>query len=243
MSPNLNDLLRRDALTFANRAHVELHGSLLGDDMYLRVLTFDVERIATGDIKRYDCNMPPGHGKTFVFSVTLPAWLLGHKPSAQVLIVSYGEDLATDIARKIRAVLQAPWYRETFPKTILAKDQKAARDFGTTAGGRVHARSIEGATTGVRCDCLVADDLVQIRDSGNVPHLQWVNTRFDTDLVTRLNNPETGIIVVVHHRLKSGGFDWAPPEASELEAPRASSDRSSGRRFSTQKRCLAPQGR
>jgi hypothetical protein len=25
---------------------------------------------------------------------------------------------------------------------------------------------------------------------------------------------------------ESGGFDWAPPEASELEAPRASSDRS-----------------
>ncbi len=201
MSPNLNDLLRRDPLTFANRAHVELHGSLLGDDMYLRVLTFDVERVATGDIRRYDCNLPPGHGKTFIFSVTLPAWLLGHKPSAQILIVSYGEDLATDIARKIRAVLQAPWYREAFPKTRLAKDQKAARDFATTAGGRVHARSIDGATTGVRCDCLVADDLVQIRDSGNLPHLEWVNTRFDTDLVTRLNNPETGIIVVVHHRL------------------------------------------
>jgi predicted phage terminase large subunit-like protein len=169
--------------------------------MYLRVLALDVERVLLGDIRRYDCNMPPGHGKTFIFSVTLPAWHLGHNPSAQILIVSYGEDLATDIARKIRAILQAPWYRQAFPRTILAKDQKAARDFATTAGGRVHARSIDGAITGVRCDCLVADDLVQIRDCGNLPHLEWVNARFDTDLVTRLNNPQTGIIVVVHHRL------------------------------------------
>jgi predicted phage terminase large subunit-like protein len=169
--------------------------------MYLKLLTYDVERIVVGHFRRYIGNLPPGHGKTFIFSVTLAAWILGHNPSARILMVSYGEDLATDISRKIRAILQARWFRRAFPKTVLAKDQKAARDFATTAGGRVCARSLDGAITGVRCDYLIVDDPVQIRDSGNLPHLESVSARFDTDLVSRLNNPQTGMVVIVHHRL------------------------------------------
>jgi predicted phage terminase large subunit-like protein len=53
----------------------------------------------------------------------------------------------------------------------------------------------------VRCDYLLVDDPVQITDSGNSFYLATVNGRFDTDLVSRLNNPRTGTIVVVHHRL------------------------------------------
>jgi len=201
MSPTFLELLRRDPLTFAKQAHFELYQSLLSDDPYLALLTSDVELIVGGSIRRYVCNLPPGHGKTFIFSVTLPALLLGREPAARILIVSYGEDLAIDNSRMIRAILKAPSYRKAFPETILATDQKSARDFATTAGGRVHARSIDGAITGVRCDYLFIDDPVQIRDSGNRLHLESVNARFDTDLVSRLNNPRTGTIVIVHHRL------------------------------------------
>ena len=201
MNSDYIGLLRCDVLTFANQAHVELYGARLGEDWYLRLLAYDVERIVSGETNRYLANLPPGHGKTFFFSVVLAALVLGRNPSARILIVSYGEELATEICRKIRAILQASWYRETFPKTILAKDQKAARNFATTAGGRVFATSLDGAITGVRCDYLLVDDPVQIRDSGNCSYLASVNARFDTDLVSRLNNPRTGTIVVVHHRL------------------------------------------
>jgi predicted phage terminase large subunit-like protein len=201
MLSNFNQLLRYDVLTFANRAHLELHGTELNKDPYLELLAFDVERIIRGRMRRYVCNLPPGHGKTTIFSVTLAALLLGHNPSARILVVSYGEDPATDISRKIRAILQAHWYGTAFPRAKLAKDQKAARDFGTIAGGHVYARSIDGAVTGIRCEYLIVDDPVQIRDSGDLAQLKWVNERFDTDLVTRLNNRRTGTIVVVHHRL------------------------------------------
>lgn len=48
---------------------------------------------------------------------------------------------------------------------------------------------------------MIIDDPVQIRDSGNLPKLELVNTAFDTELTNRLNNPLTGTIVIVHHRL------------------------------------------
>jgi hypothetical protein len=39
MTRNFDELVRHDVHSFANRAHVELHGSPLGDDMYVRLLT------------------------------------------------------------------------------------------------------------------------------------------------------------------------------------------------------------
>ena len=197
----IHEILRHDGFTFVQRAHLAAHQTVLGGEMYLRVLAYDLERIVAGSITRYVCNLPPGHGKTFIFSVALTAWLLARKPSARVLIVSYGEDLATDISRTIRQIMAMPWYRDAFPKTKLAKNQLAARDFGTTEHGHVCARSIDGAVTGIRCDHLLVDDPVQIRDSGNIKRLDWVNQRFQTDLMTRLNNPLTDSVVVVHHRL------------------------------------------
>jgi predicted phage terminase large subunit-like protein len=201
MNNKFNSLLRSDAFTFAQQAHMELHQYALDDNPYLHLLTYDVESIVLGDTKWYRCNLPPGHGKTFIFSVMLPAWVLAHDPTARILIVSYGEDLATEISRQIRSILRAPWFLAAFPQTRLAQDHQSARDFATTAGGRVHARSIDGAITGVRCDYLICDDLVQIRDCTNLARLEEVNSIFDTDLRTRLNNPKTGRIVVVQHRL------------------------------------------
>jgi predicted phage terminase large subunit-like protein len=199
MMTNFGLLLRNDVLTFANRAHIELHRSPLDDDSYLRLLAFDIERIVAGNFGRYLCNMPPGSGKTFLLSVTLAAWLLGHNPSTRILIASYGEVPALMISKKIRDLIEASFFLRAFPNTILSKAQRAAGDFATTAGGAVYARSVDGATTGLRCDCLICDDLVQIRDSGNLQHLGSVNESYDTELVSRLNPP--GTIVIVQHRL------------------------------------------
>jgi predicted phage terminase large subunit-like protein len=195
----IDSLLRTDALTFLNRAHIELRGSPLDADLYLRLLAFDIERIGSGELRKFVINMPPGSGKTFIFAVGLSLWLLGHNPSSRILIVSYAEVPALLVSKHIRDILQAAWFRKAFPGTLLAKNQRAAGDFATTAGGAVYARSIDGATTGLRCDVLICDDLVQIRDSGNLPHLDAINKRYDAELVSRLNPP--GTIVIVQHRL------------------------------------------
>jgi hypothetical protein len=40
---NISELLRNNPLAFANRAHVQLHGSRLDKDLYLRLLAYDLE--------------------------------------------------------------------------------------------------------------------------------------------------------------------------------------------------------
>jgi predicted phage terminase large subunit-like protein len=194
-------LLQNDFFTFLKNAHREVNGSKLDNDPYLRLLADDVQGIADGTIRRYLCNLPPGHAKTFVFSISLPAWILAHNPFAKILILSYGEDLAIPIARAIRNILASDWFQDAFPGTQLAKDHRAAGDFGTRKGGRVFASSIDGAITGQRCDYLIIDDPVQISDANNLTWLDKNNSRFDTDVISRLNSPRTGSVVIVQHRL------------------------------------------
>jgi len=49
------------------------------------------------------------------------------------MLITYGQDLATDIAHSIRDILQADWYRSLF-ETRIAKGLGKVRNFVTTAG-------------------------------------------------------------------------------------------------------------
>jgi hypothetical protein len=49
----------------------------------------------------------PRHLKSLCASVALPAWWLGHNRAAQIVCVSYAEDLADKHARDCRAIKAA----------------------------------------------------------------------------------------------------------------------------------------
>ena len=104
--------------------------------------------------------MPPRHGKTFMASICLSAWILAHDASAKILVLSYGQDLADKIAYAIRAILRSDWFREAFD-TRLAKDRAKVMDFVTTDGGGVRSLSIEGGVTGLGADFIIIDDPVE----------------------------------------------------------------------------------
>ena len=109
-------------------------------------------------------SLPPRHLKTFLASICLPAWLLAHRPSARILILSYGQELADKIAYSIREILRSAWFRRLF-ETRIARSQLT--DFITTANGCVRSVSIEGSVTGFGADIIIVDDAVQIKDCDN----------------------------------------------------------------------------
>jgi hypothetical protein len=70
-------------------------------------------------------------------SVAFPAWCLGHRPSAQILCVSYAQDLADKLSRDCRRIVISDWYRRLFP-TRLSAQRQAVPEFETMAqGGRI----------------------------------------------------------------------------------------------------------
>ena len=164
MEPVLEALLRSHFLLFARKVLRELEGVKLGGEPYLKHLAHELEQFANGDTRRLIINLPPGHLKTSLSSVSLAAWLLAHDPSLKLIVVSHAEHLSKSIARKIRLVLRSPWFKELFPKTQISKDHSEVTDFGTASGGGVFVTSFHASFTGRRADVIIIDDPHDIGD-------------------------------------------------------------------------------
>jgi hypothetical protein len=143
------------------KAHATLKkGRRLGNDKYLKLLAQSLTHVATGETKRLVITMPPRHGKTFMGSICLSAWILAHDPSAKIPVLSYGQDLADRIAYDIREILRSEWFQQAF-RTRISRDQAKLVDFVTTVGGNVRSLSIEGGVTGLGADYIIIDDPVR----------------------------------------------------------------------------------
>jgi predicted phage terminase large subunit-like protein len=200
MKNEMLTVLRNDFLSFARKALRELDGTVLSKDRYIEYLTSKLTDFADGGTRRLLCNQPPRTLKTSLGSGCLPAWILGHRPSTRIMILSYSEDLAELIARSIRSILAAEWYRAIFP-TRIKKGHAKAMNFATAAGGGVFAASINGSITGHGADVIIVDDPHNITDAGNPEQLDRTIERFNTVIRSRLNNRKTGRILVIAHRI------------------------------------------
>jgi predicted phage terminase large subunit-like protein len=204
MTYEFDNLLRTDFLAFALKAFATLNrGKPYVIYQFLKLLAYVLRSVADGKIKRLIITIPPRHSKTFLGSICLPAWILARNPSAKILLISYGQDLADKNAYAIRAILQCDWFKRVY-KTRIAKDRTLLMDFLTTAGGGVRSVSIEGGVTGFGADYIIVDDPLQIKDWDNVRQQEHVIELFDSETRTRLDRPNQGSIVVIAHRLSEG---------------------------------------
>lgn len=196
----LSALLRQRFDAFVERTFTELNpGTVYLPNWHIEAIEYQLMRCMTGEINRLLITMPPRSLKSISASVAFPAWLLGHDPGAEIICASYASDLATELARDTRQIMLAPWYRRAFPGTRLTR---ATEDrLTTTRGGGRLATSVGGSLTGMGGDFIIVDDplkaLDALSESARTKHLQW----FDGTLLSRLNNKQTGVIIVVMQRV------------------------------------------
>lgn len=193
-------ILRNDLMSFIMRAFLELNPQtrfLLAP--YIEMIAARLQAVARGDVKRLIVNLPPRGLKSHCVSIALPAWYLGHDPTAQIICASYGQDLADKFARDCRTIMMSDWYRRIF-KTRLASRQAVA-DFMTTDGGVRMATSVGGVLTGRGADLIIIDDPLKPDEALSQTQRKTVNDWYDTTLHTRLNDKANGRIVIVMQRL------------------------------------------
>lgn len=172
---------------------------------------------ARGDIKRLIINLPPRMLKSITVSVAWPAWLMGHNPSARIMVASYAQSLSTKHSLDTRLVMQSNWYRAAFPRTVLSDDQNEKEKFVTTQRGHRIAVSVGGAATGEGGNVLIVDDPMNPLQAMSVSARAQVNAWFDHTFASRLDDKKRGCIVVVMQRLhtedlsgylmRKGGWD------------------------------------
>ena len=104
----IDAILRNDMASFLSAAFVEVSpGVTLVWAEYLDLICARLAGVVSGECRNLIITMPPRHLKSICVSVALPAYFLGHYPSAQVLAISYGQELAKKFAEDTRSVMQS----------------------------------------------------------------------------------------------------------------------------------------
>ena len=114
--------------------------------------------VIEGRKKRVIINIAPRMGKSEFSSYLFPAYFLGKYPEKKIIMGTHTAGLSEDFGRRIRNLIDTEEYREVFPTTLVADDQKAAGKWSTSVGGQYYAAGVGGALAGRGADLFVIDD-------------------------------------------------------------------------------------
>jgi hypothetical protein len=133
-----------------------------------------LEAVESGKIDRLMVMMPPRHGKTMHVSQAYPAWVFGRNPRSQIILASYGAELAEGNSRKARAFMRD----ERWPFECKVSDESRAQNrWQTDKGGILIATGCEGGLTGHGADRLIIDDPIRDRsdaESDTIRERLWL---------------------------------------------------------------------
>lgn len=186
------------------------------ENWHQRLLCEHIERVFLGEIKRLVINIPPRSGKTEIAVKAFMAWGMGLVPDAEFIHASYSKRLATSNAYDVRAMMQHEAYRALFPWVSLQEDSKAKDEFRTTAGGIVYATGAEGTITGYGAGkmrdgfggAIIIDDPHKAGEATSTIMRQNVIDWYQTTIQSRLNKPDTPIIVIMQRLHEEDLSGW-----------------------------------
>ena len=194
-------VLRNDFFAFIQRSFYQLNpDARFILNWHIEVIAAELDRCFRGETKRLIICVPPRSLKSHCASVAFPAWLLGHKPSTQIICASYGQDLADKLALDCRALMTSDWYGRLF-STRLSAQRQAVSEFMTEAQGFRLATSVGGVLTGRGGDFIIIDDPLKPEEALSEPQRNAVNEWYQHTLYSRLNNKATGCIIIIMQRL------------------------------------------
>jgi predicted phage terminase large subunit-like protein len=194
-------ITRNDFYTFIHRAFRELNPRVqFLPNWHIELMASKLEACRSGNCRRLIINVPPRSLKSHAAAVSLPAFLLGHNPSSQIICASYGQDLANKHSLDCRTLLASAWYRRLF-RTRLASHKQSVQEFLTTENGFRLATSVQGVLTGRGADFIIIDDPLKPDEALSETQRNAVNNWYDHTLYSRLNDKQRGCIIIIMQRL------------------------------------------
>ena len=171
---------------------------------YTRTLTWVLEQVLKGRIRRLIINVPPGHMKSLTVSVFWPAWAWLMKPEIRFAFTAYRGDLALRDADRSRDLIRSDFYQDLLlgrPKkwALLRAGQDTKSRFANSEGGYRFSSAVAGIMG-------EGGDIVVIDDPHNVEQAESDNVRDETVRKIRLALPTRvrsidGAVVVIMQRL------------------------------------------
>ncbi|MEE1656744.1 phage terminase large subunit [Microvirga sp. CF3062] len=198
----LRALLRNDLSSFVQKVFALLQPvTVYLDNWHIRHICWQLQRVLRDEKRRLVINMPPRSMKSIIVSIAFVAWAMGHDPTRRIICVSYAEELARKLSIDTRTVLESAWFRALFPALQLTAKRQRNLELTTTLQGYRFASGVGGSVLGRGADLIVIDDPIKAIDALSEAGRRHVAEFYGNTLSTRLNDKQTGAIVIVMQRL------------------------------------------
>ena len=198
----LNSAQRHDFLTFVTACFREIYGNTIFQEAeYIEYLCHELAKCRDQQPQRLLVCLPPRHLKSFIISICLPAWLLGHNPHLRVILSSYSQEVAEEKGRLTLNIMNGPNYRDVFPHVRIDPAKSSAGEFATNAGGGMYCTSVTGSITGKGADVLILDDPIKAQEGNMRAHLEKLIEYYRQSFYPRLNLKKGGILIINMQRL------------------------------------------
>jgi predicted phage terminase large subunit-like protein len=155
-----------------------------------------VQRALTTRNGRAIIMAPPGSAKSSYTSVVAPPWMMARSPGYQMILASYGGELAEKMSRRQMMIAGQQAFKDFYPYDVsITKD--AAKNWAMANGSELMACGILGGVTGNRADALIIDDPVAGREEADSEATRKkVMDAYQDDLLTRLKRDGSVILMM-----------------------------------------------
>lgn len=167
---------------------------------HLVAIADHLQAVTERRIRRLVVNVPYRTSKSTLVNVVWPAWSWTHDPTHQWLCVSHNEKLAIRDTRDMRFLIESAWYQSRWPMGF-ARDQSEKKRFENDQRGHRIAAGLGAGILGESADTIVLDDPIDATAAKSELERENVNEAIDQKLLTRLNDPKTGCVVLIMQRL------------------------------------------
>ena len=196
----LDYLLRTNFECFLQMCFLHLSsGAPYLPNWHIKAIAHQLDRIRRGEITRLIINMPPRYLKSLTVTVAFTAFLLGHEPWRKIFAISYGDELSAKHASDFRSIVHAPWFKRAFRKMQILRSVDG--ELVTTKRGFRKSTSVSGPLTGLGGDLFIIDDPQKPADAQSEARRNTLNQWVSNTLMSRLDNKQTGAIIVVMQRV------------------------------------------
>jgi predicted phage terminase large subunit-like protein len=199
---HVNAACRKDFVSFVRKVfHVLNPSAVFQMNWHLCAIAHALEQVRLGKIKRLIINVPPRSLKSIMCSVAFPAFALGKDPTRRLIVASYSADLAIKHGNDFRTVVNSDEYHTIFPAMRISAMKNTQTEVVTTLNGSRLAISIDGALTGRGGDIIIIDDPIAALAALSQKSREHVANWFFNTALSRLDDKQSGAIVLVMQRL------------------------------------------
>jgi hypothetical protein len=195
----VQNLYRAHLPSFSRFAFHELNSSRpLKDNWHIDVVGDALATCLRGGTRRLILNVPPRSLKSLCASTALPVFALGRDPRRKVMVIVGTRELAADLQGRALDLMRSSRCRSLFPH--LRPSERRGEVVLPYGGGIAFAHVGQGLV-GRGADITIIDDPISpalARDEGV---RRGVHAWFDAEVLPRLNDKSTGVVIVVMQRV------------------------------------------